>query len=106
MKELGKLRAYYRGKYHFPVGNIWLPWARNNVKKLLKTQQVEELVRTESDFLIPVNSSIPETRRIQVRGAESFDDRYNEKNTLQCTGATQAGMSMHPIVLEKDDVRR
>ena len=68
MKELERLRAYYRKKYHFPVGDIFFPWVRNRAKALLSARQIEELVRTTGDFLVPVDSSIPETRRVQMRG--------------------------------------
>ena len=86
MKELENLRAYYRKKYQFPVNKLWFPWFRNRIKKLLKTPQLEELVRTGRDYLIPVNSSIPETRRIQQRGdidlgMEWVINRYAKPNT-------------------------
>lgn len=63
------LRAYYRFKDHFPVGSAILPWVRKRLKAALKKNRVRELVRTESNLLIPVNSDESATRRIQVRGS-------------------------------------
>lgn len=68
MKEMEGLRAYYRKKYYYPIGKTWLPWVRKQMKSFLRENSVEELVRTGRDFLVPVNSSLPETLRVQIRG--------------------------------------
>lgn len=44
------------------------PWVRRSVKSFLRRNAVTELIRTENDFLIPVNSSEPTIRRVQVQG--------------------------------------
>lgn len=64
-----KLRAYYRFKNNFSMGSCLLPWVRKRTKSSLRENAVSELVRTESDLLIPVSSIDPATRNVQTRGS-------------------------------------
>ncbi len=85
--KLDRLRSYYRFKDHFPMGFAILPWARKRLKKTLQKKIIRELVRTESNLLIPVNSGEPATSRVQVKGSidpgmEWIIRRYVKKNTV------------------------
>ncbi|WLD10448.1 FkbM family methyltransferase [Planctellipticum variicoloris] len=66
-----QLRAYNRFRQRYPMWGALLPWARRSVKGFLRRNVVQELIRTDNDFLIPVDSSEATTRRVQVQG--SFD---------------------------------
>lgn len=70
-RAAAQLRAYNRFRQRYPMWGALLPWVRRSVKRFLRRNVVEELIRTDNDFLIPVNSSEATTRRVQVQG--SFD---------------------------------
>ncbi|MGB5156922.1 FkbM family methyltransferase [Desulfobacterium sp. N47] len=84
--ELDRLRAYYRFKNHFSPGSAMLPWIRKRLKNYLQKTSIKELVRTESNLLIPVDSAETATSRVQMRGSidpgmEWIIRRYVKKNT-------------------------
>lgn len=63
-----QLRAYNRFRRLYPMWGALFPWFRRSVKQFLRRNTVEELIRTDNDFLIPVDSSEATTRRVQVQG--------------------------------------
>lgn len=67
-KSAAQLRAYNRFRRLYPTWAAWFPWFRRSVKRFLRRNVVEELIRTDNDFLIPVDSSEATTRRVQVQG--------------------------------------
>ncbi len=62
------LRAYYRTKRVFQAGAAYLPWIRRRLRRNLERQHFQELVRTESDLLVRVDSREPATFNVLVRG--------------------------------------
>jgi FkbM family methyltransferase len=65
---VSQLRAYNRFRRRYPMWGALLPWVRRSVKRFLRRNVVQELIRSDNDFLIPVNSSEPTIRRVQVQG--------------------------------------
>lgn len=82
-----KIRAYYRFKDNYSMGSTILPWVRKRVKSTLKKNVVKELVRTRSNFLVPVSSIDLATRHVQIRGSidlsmEWIIRRYVKQGTV------------------------
>ncbi len=67
-EKWNRLRAYYRTKRAFQAGAAYLPWVRKRLRKTLHDEDVSELVRTDGDLVVRVNSNEPATYNVLVRG--------------------------------------